>query len=107
MHAAAGHAQQRVVELLLNLGISANVADDSGYTPLHKAAWNPGPETARPLIARGADSGARSRHGYTPRQIGLEAAGKRLYGMERDGSTPDQMALQCEIDEELLRVLES
>lgn len=101
LHAAAGHAQQMVVELLLDIGMSVGVTDNWGNTPLHKAAWNPGPETAALLIARGADKNAKTRHGYTPYQVGVEAVGRRLYGMDQDGYTSERA-----MNEELLRVLQ-
>ena len=107
LHVAAGHGQRAVVELLLDLGMAIDAVDDWDNTPLHKAAWNRGTETAELLVARGADRAARTKHGHTPHQLGLEATGKRLYGMERDGAMPEQIALQRQMDEELLRVLES
>ena len=106
LHAAAGYAQQAIVELLLDKRMPVNVTDNWGNTPLHKAAWNPSPETAELLIARRADRTARSKHGYTPYQIGQEAIGKRMYGMERDeSSTPEQIAEQRDVNEALLRLL--
>ena len=105
LHAAAGYNQRAVVELLLDEDMPTDVTDDFGNTPLHKAAWNPGPETAALLIARKASKTVLSKHGYTPYQIGQYAIGRRMLGMERDGSTPEQIAEQRAANEELLRLL--
>ena len=105
LHTAAGYGQREVVELLISMDMPVYLIDDFGRTPLHKAAWSPGPETAELLISKGADRTARSKHGHTPYETALEAIGRRMHGMERDGSTPEQIAVQHAANEELLRVL--
>lgn len=105
LHAAAGYAQSAVVELLLDIGMSTEVTNDLGYTPLHKTAWNREPETAALLVSRGADKNITSNDGDTPHRIALEGMGHRMYEMDRNGSTPEQMALQHTANEALLRVL--
>ena len=74
VHAAAlspGHVVQRLIEL----GASVNVADDEttsvdgthGYTPLHAAAWTGNEEAVRVLMQHGADVNAReSKYDSTP-----------------------------------------
>ena len=105
LHAAAGYGQREVIELLLDMEMPIEVVDNSGCTPLHKAAWNPGPETAASLIARGAGRSVQDKHGVTPYQTALVVVGGRLYEMDRGGATPEQIAVQHAANEELLRVL--
>jgi uncharacterized protein len=56
-----------VVELLLDLGVSANIADEKKFTALHCAADCGAVEMARLLIARGADvDPLEERYGGSP-----------------------------------------
>ncbi len=64
---AARRGQTRVVELLLDLGTSADAANTAGERPLHVVVWSDSVPTAQLLIARGAQIDARDhRYGATP-----------------------------------------
>jgi ankyrin repeat protein len=54
---------------LMNVGISANVQDIEGNTPLHAAAKAGNLAVARALCERGADLGARNKHNRTPKMV--------------------------------------
>ena len=66
LHHAAVHGYRLAVHLLLAAG--AGIADDRyGWTPLHCAAACDGrPYAIAPLLAAGADPGARTDRGITP-----------------------------------------
>jgi uncharacterized protein len=55
LHAAAAGRHADVVKLLIDHGASANARQHGGWTPLHAAAQNGDLESARALIAGGAD----------------------------------------------------
>lgn len=54
-----------VVEMLLDLGVSPDVADQGGVRPLHIASWG-SEQSAAVLIARGADVDARDKNYDSP-----------------------------------------
>jgi ankyrin repeat protein len=51
---------------LLGKGVDINSTDARGFTPLHIAAFNAGPETVAELLAAGANPNARDRINATP-----------------------------------------
>jgi len=62
MFAAIHQSRTDVAELLLEMGMSPNVSDHRGQTPLHLAALSGCIEIAKLLIARGADIDAMERN---------------------------------------------
>ena len=67
MLAAAEHDRVDVLEFLLDLGVSPNVANAQNERPLHAAAYNNALNAARLLIERGADiDPVESNWGNTP-----------------------------------------
>jgi uncharacterized protein len=58
---AARTGRVDVVELLLDLGVSADVEDENGERALHAASWADSVPVARLLIDRGAEIDARDR----------------------------------------------
>ena len=61
MFAAINGRRTDIVELLLNLGTSPNVADLRGFSALHQTTHAGAPEIAKLLIERGADVDALER----------------------------------------------
>ena len=57
------------VERLLNEGVDLDVRYRDGWTPLHEACNQGHPDIVRLLLERGADVGARNRHGDTAHDI--------------------------------------
>jgi ankyrin repeat protein len=55
LHLAARVGQTEVVQALLDLGLSPNLADSAGWTPLHEAAQEGRSHVASMLIEHGAD----------------------------------------------------
>lgn len=65
LHEAALWGKLNVLNLLLDKGIDVNVRDNSGKTPLHKAATNSF-ESCKLLLEKGADINAKDNRGKTP-----------------------------------------
>jgi ankyrin repeat protein len=63
LHIAAQQGYTTIVEQLLDLGAKINVTDAGGRTPLHRATLAGQRETARILVARGADNSLRTTAG--------------------------------------------
>lgn len=61
-----GREDKEAIRLLLEAGVSSNVKDDRGYTPLHVAAACCKKAPAQMLLKAGADIHARSHQGETP-----------------------------------------
>lgn len=104
-----------VIRLLLDGGANAKIADESGYTPLHRAAGLCEPETIGLLLQHGADPNARDSNQVTP-LISAAASGKRenlrllinagadVRARDRDGkSVLEYAARYPEVQEELRR----
>ena len=72
MFAAASRDRADVIQLLLDLGTSADVSDEQRQRPLHTAAANGARQAAALLIARGADVDARESRWNAP-PIGFAA----------------------------------
>jgi len=98
-HAAVGDVKG--VEGSLRDGVSPNVADSGGWTPLHLAAGLGHLGVVRLLLERGADPTVRNRLGDTPLHVAimqgrpevaralLERGGARLLEIPSDsGRTP-------------------
>ena len=67
MFAAAEHDRADVVAMLLDLGVSVDVADESNARALHQTAWNSAVHVARLLIERGAEiDPVETNYGGTP-----------------------------------------
>jgi uncharacterized protein len=62
----AGRADARAVELLVGAGGDPNAVAADGTSPLHETAAHNNVETARALIAAGADPALRNRQDLTP-----------------------------------------
>jgi ankyrin repeat protein len=60
---------------LLDRGASPNVADERGWTALHRAASRGNERMLRRLLAAGADPGRKDRDGHTPLEV-ARAMGK-------------------------------
>jgi hypothetical protein len=99
VHAAVGDVEK--VEGALRDGVSPNVADSGGWTPLHLAAGLGHLQVVRLLLERGADPAVRNRLGDTPLHVAimqgrpevarvlLERGGTRLLEIPSDwGRTP-------------------
>ena len=82
-----------------------NARDETGATPLHRAAHNAAPARGGLLIAAGADVHARDKDGATPLHNAAEsgrdsiigrliAAGASLDDRDRDGATPLHRAVE-------------
>jgi ankyrin repeat protein len=56
----------KVMELLLEAGLSPNAASAEGHTPLHYAVFRGSLEQTRFLVQRGAHAGARDAEGRSP-----------------------------------------
>ena len=116
LHAAAEQGRPGATEELLNAGANPNTKDMSGYTPLHtlvsgrsfgerpytRENHNLGrdyPRTARVLLGRGAEFGAKAEQGKTPLHFAasygdlefvklLVAAGASVDTRTASGATP-------------------
>jgi ankyrin repeat protein len=67
LNVAASTSRADVVELLLDLGMDAEIEDGQGVRALHWAAWRGAMDVVQVLIRRGADVNARERkYGGTP-----------------------------------------
>jgi len=55
-----------IAQHLLDAGVGVSMADDHGWTPLHRAAQNGHEELAWLLVDRGAEVSAADRYGSTP-----------------------------------------
>ncbi|KAL9020193.1 MAG: hypothetical protein Q9185_002563 [Variospora sp. 1 TL-2023] len=100
-------AKQNLVitaETLLQEGANANIAPDSGWTPLHFAAMNGSAKLVRLLIEKGATMDAKERMDYTPLDLAcyyakpevvheLLTAGASI--SEKDDSSIDTLLEAC------------
>jgi ankyrin repeat protein len=66
LHLAAQEGNINKVQILLDQGVSINIADKNGNTPLHIAACNNDIEIAEVLITKGANINIRNHEGSTP-----------------------------------------
>lgn len=57
------------VEVLLRHGADMTIADEHGYTPLHRAAMHGEPKVVKLLLDAGADPTARTNIGLTPKMV--------------------------------------
>jgi ankyrin repeat protein len=74
LHCAAIRGDVECVQFLFDNGALEllEVADNHGYTPLHRAAWNNNLPVAQRLVERGARVTAKNKTGETPYQIARE-----------------------------------
>jgi hypothetical protein len=73
LHVAAHYGQTDVVSYLIEKGISPNVTNPAGLTPLHFAAAEGRIATARLLLALGADVNATGgRHRFSALQMAAQ-----------------------------------
>eukprot|EP00929_Paragymnodinium_shiwhaense_P066187 TRINITY_DN3316_c0_g1_i1.p1 TRINITY_DN3316_c0_g1~~TRINITY_DN3316_c0_g1_i1.p1 ORF type:complete len:1645 (-),score=353.56 TRINITY_DN3316_c0_g1_i1:5-4939(-) len=83
IHAAVNTGNSELVELLVSFKGDVQLADQRRWRPLHyAAACNDGAIT-KCLLDNGADPQARSYHGCTPYQLGLEAKQLQLERLEK------------------------
>jgi len=68
LHRAVAEGEIERMKELLETGVSLEIADNSGFTPLHIAIWKEQEEAAKFLIEQGADVNARisGSLGWTP-----------------------------------------
>lgn len=66
LHDAVRQARHRIIELLLDSGLSIDAQDDSGCTPLHYAAWECPDSIVRLLLDNKADTEIQAEDGWTP-----------------------------------------
>ncbi|HEY2845577.1 MAG TPA: ankyrin repeat domain-containing protein [Bryobacteraceae bacterium] len=71
LHAAAAGQNAEIVTLLLEHGAHANAQQSGGWTALHSAAQNGDLESARALLAGGADVSARAENHQKPLDLAL------------------------------------
>lgn len=84
-------AQAATVECLIEGGADPNAVDNSGVTPLHRAARTRCAAAVRVLLDRGADAGRRNKNGSTPMQLATQNTGRGGSG------SPEAKAEQKEI----------
>ncbi|KAF2789214.1 ankyrin, partial [Melanomma pulvis-pyrius CBS 109.77] len=67
LHATAGHSQRDLINMLINEGADPNAINNKGETPLHiSVRTGRDYETARRLVAHGADICRADKDGRTP-----------------------------------------
>lgn len=66
VHEAAFNGDGESLEVLLDAGVDIDAKDDRAWTPLHYAAAQHNLDIIRLLVARGANPGAKTRHGELP-----------------------------------------
>lgn len=71
-HVAAYHNQGEMLQMLLDRGISVNLQDANGHTPLHVAALLNRAHLIGPLLAAGADTSLQDRSGKSAHQLALD-----------------------------------
>ncbi|KAL5325482.1 hypothetical protein ACEPPN_006608 [Leptodophora sp. 'Broadleaf-Isolate-01'] len=84
LHYAASIGSDSHVEILLNLGAQVNVCAGLHWTPLMVAVYNEYSETAKILIAHGADLEAKSADGETVLQIARSRSLFTVAAMQRE-----------------------
>ncbi|MBS1829215.1 MAG: ankyrin repeat domain-containing protein [Acidobacteria bacterium] len=120
LHDAAANGCLEVVELLLAIGVDANVTDRGGHTPLYAVANEcgapSGPDVVRALVRAGADSNAcggvtratplhmAARRGFVEVAEALLAHGANPSARDKKGDTPLQRARNCR-QETMVRLL--
>lgn len=77
LHVAAHYNNDRVAQLLLENGASAQASAKNGYTPLHIAAKKNQMEIASSLLSYKADPNAASKAGFTPLHLAAESGEKK------------------------------
>ena len=87
LHAAAAGKHSGVVKLLLENGAKANAQQHGGWAPLHAAAQHGDLESARALIAAGADIGLRADNQQRPLDLAvLKAQQEMVDFLESNGA---------------------
>jgi ankyrin repeat protein len=74
LHAAAAGKHSDVIKLLIEHGASANARQHGGWTPLHAVAQTGDLESARALVAAGADVQTRADNNQTALDLALTKA---------------------------------
>ena len=92
---AAQNGHGDVVELLLELGASADIADEENRTALHYAAKSGEPTVVSALLDSGASAATTDAHGQTPlhaaAEAGHAATAKLLIESGADPDAPDDI----------------
>ncbi|KAF3935568.1 Ankyrin-2 [Dactylella cylindrospora] len=65
-------AEIGLVQFLMKIGISVNVTDVDGSTPLHYAIRQGNDQMAKTLLSQGADPDLRENHGETPLSLSFK-----------------------------------
>jgi len=74
LHAAASGKHSKIIRLLLDHGAAVNARQHGGWTAMHAAAQNGDLESARQLVAAGADIAARADNNQSPLDLALTKA---------------------------------
>jgi len=105
LHAACRKGSLRVVQALLDIpatdsSLPVNIADASGWTPLHVAACNGRQAVAAALLRSHADAAARNKSGQVALELCVDSATKSLLMLRREdlpGVTGGPAALEKHI----------
>eukprot|EP00439_Symbiodinium_sp_Y106_P078510 s28_g17.t1 len=89
LHAACRKGSLRVVQALLDIpatdsSLPVNIADASGWTPLHVAACNGRQAVAAALLRSHADAAARNKIGQVALELCVDSATKSLLMLRRE-----------------------
>ena len=96
-----------IVQYLIDQGADVNAKDDTGNTPLHRAAANGNNEAVKFLVSRGADVNAKSSNSGTPLHLAallnsdvetvkfLVSMGADVNAAYADGTTPFDAAREA------------
>lgn len=95
MHRAAVQESLKVMSGLLGEGISIEIADPEGMTPLMAAAENAKPRSVDFLLKHGADIHARNNRGFSAIEIG---AMTNFINLEKDEKRVIDLLIQAGAD---------
>jgi hypothetical protein len=79
LHVACRSGSFQVVEELVNISASVNIADCGGWTCLHVASYNGRPHIVSMLLKKGADATLVNRKGETPWDIATDESTQHIF----------------------------
>jgi ankyrin repeat protein len=107
IHVAAHEGQVRMVPFLLERGLEIDRQDNSGWTPLHSAAWMGHIETIRELLRHGADRSVLNQQGLTPKgEAERRLSSEEVMREHLEYLDSDERAVRLRFLEQLNRALE-